>query len=84
MRGEFAEETVRPHVTCVMLHRRAVGEAGEKITYCPAHPFLFNPEGGPIGNEVGMKVIKFKKSLENVAGALIDLAHARMVIKVFR
>jgi hypothetical protein len=63
MRGELAEESVCSHVTGVMLHRRPVGEAGEKITYRPAHPLLFDSEGGPIGNEVRMQVIKFKKSL---------------------
>jgi len=84
MRGEFVEETVRPHVTGVMLHRRPVGEAGEEITYRSAHPLLFDSEGSPIGNEMRMQVIEFKKTLQDLAGALIHLTYARVVIKIFR
>jgi hypothetical protein len=46
-----------------MLHCRPVGEAGEEITYRSAHPLLFDSEGSPVGDEMRMQVIKFKKSL---------------------
>ena len=50
-------------MTSVVLHRRPVGETGEKITYRSADAFLFDPEGSPVGDEMRMQVIKFKKSL---------------------
>jgi len=83
MRGELAEETVCSHVTSVVLHRRPVGEAGEEITNRSAHPLLFDSEGSPIGNEMRMQVIEFKKTLQDLAGALIHLTYARVVIKIF-
>jgi len=61
-----------------------IGEAGEVIANGSADPFFFNSEDGAFGDEVGMGMIEFEESLEYLAGALVDLANAWVVVKIFR
>lgn len=66
-----------------MLQGGTIGKAREKITDSPTHPLLFDAQGCPIRDEMRMKMIKFEETLKNLAGALVDLANARILIEVF-
>ena len=83
LRCEFAEKSVCADVASVVLEGGAIGKAREKITDSPTHPLLFDAQGSPIRDEMRMKMIKFEETLKNLAGALIDLANARILIEVF-
>ena len=83
LRCEFAEKSVCADVASVVLEGGAIGKAREKITDSPTHPLLFDAQGCPIRDEMRMKMIKFEETLKNLAGALIDLANARILIEVF-
>jgi len=83
LRCEFAEKSVCADVASVVLEGGAIGQAREKITDSPTHPLLFDAQGCPIRDEMRMKMIKFEETLKNLAGALVDLANARILIEVF-
>ena len=83
LRCEFAEESVCADVAGVVLEGSAISQAREKITDSPTHPLLFDAQGSPIRDEMRMKMIKFEETLKNLAGALVDLANARILIEVF-
>jgi len=83
LRCEFAEKSVCADVASVVLEGGAIGQAREKIADSPTHPLLFDAQGCPIRDEMRMKMIKFEETLKNLAGALVDLANARILIEVF-
>jgi hypothetical protein len=83
LRCEFAEETICTDVAGVVLEGGAIGKARKKITDCPTHPLLFDAKGSPIRDEMRMKMVKFEETLKDLAGALVDLANPRMVVKIF-
>ena len=83
LRGEFAEEAVGADMAGVVLEGGAIRQARKKITDCPTHPLLLDAQGSPIRDEMRMKMIKFEETLEDLAGALVDLANSRVVVKIF-
>ncbi len=82
MGGEFPEETVGADVAGVVLEGGAIGQAGQKITDRPAHPLLFDAQGSPIRDQMRMKMIKFEETLEDLAGALVDVPDSGVVVQV--
>ena len=83
MGGEFAEKVIGADVTGVVLQCGAISEAGEVIANGSADSFFLNSQDGAFGDEVGVGVIEFEESLEDLAGALVDFANARVVVKIF-
>lgn len=83
MGGEFAEKVIGADVTGVVLQCGAISEAGEVIANGSADSFFLNSHNSAFGDEVGVGMIKFEESLEDLAGALVDFANARVVVEVF-
>jgi len=81
--GEFAEKVIRADVAGVVLEGGTIGQAGEVITNGATNSLFLNSEDGAFGDEVGVGVIKFEKALQDLAGPLVDLTNAWMVVKIF-
>jgi len=83
LRCEFAEEAICADMAGVVLEGGAIGQAREKIADSPTHPLLFDAKGSPIRDEMRMKMVKFEETLKHLAGALVDIANPRMMVKIF-
>ena len=80
--GELAEKIISADVAGVVLEGGTIGQAGEEITNGAADSLLFNSEDGAFGDEVRVGVIKFEEALEDLAGSLVDLSNAWVVVKI--
>ena len=81
--GELAEKIISADVAGVVLEGGTIGQAREVITNGATNSLFFNSEDGTFGDEGGVGVIKFEKALEDLAGSLIDLSNAWVVVKIF-